>query len=271
MLRIPNPIYPILLMLFTVMSSNIYANDINVRFLYVGTENSQAHMGVQRGLLEANLQGKFLGQTYELASSSLDKLNENIKQTDIAILADLSAADLIELSNQYPNHTIMNVTSSQDSLREDCIPNLLHVIPSDSMMQNALEQWQIKKPETKAIPQAWHPDFVKFAARDLNKRFKKSFEQPMLDHGWAGWASVKMISDTVAREGITDTTKMLDYLKTELTFDGQKGINMTFRETGQLSQPILIIEDDKIVAEAPVRGVANPPGLDSLGLLVCPK
>jgi len=46
---------------------------------------------------------------------------------------------------------------------------------------------------------------------------------------------------------------------------------MNFRETGQLRQPILLVEGDKIVAEAPVRGIAKPPTLDSLGLLSCEK
>jgi len=46
---------------------------------------------------------------------------------------------------------------------------------------------------------------------------------------------------------------------------------MNFRDTGQLRQLILLVEEDKIVGEAPVRGVAKPPTLDSLGLLNCEK
>ncbi len=93
----------------------------------------------------------------------------------------------------------------------------------------------------------------------------------MDDYSWAGWAAVKMTSDTVARNNITEPAALLNYLKTELSFDGQKGIGMDFRETGQLRQPVLVIEDDKIVAEAPVRGVAKPPTVDSLGIVNCPK
>jgi hypothetical protein len=80
-----------------------------------------------------------------------------------------------------------------------------------------------------------------------------------------------MTSDTVARTKINDPAEMLHYLKTELTFDGQKGSVMNFRETGQLRQPMLLIEKNIIVAEAPVRGIAKPPVLDSLGLLSCEK
>ena len=91
----------------------------------------------------------------------------------------------------------------------------------------------------------------------------------MNDHSWAGWAAVKMTSDTVARTQITNSKEMLNYLKNELTFDGQKGSDMNFRITGQLRQLILLVENDKIVTEAPIRGVAKPPTLDSLGILEC--
>ena len=91
----------------------------------------------------------------------------------------------------------------------------------------------------------------------------------MNDYSWAGWAAIKMTSDAVARTQMNEPEKMLHYLKTELSFDGQKGSNMTFRETGQLRQLLLIVEDNKIATEAPVRGVAKPPTLDSLGTLNC--
>ena len=66
-----------------------------------------------------------------------------------------------------------------------------------------------------------------------------------------------------------DAWILLEYLKNELTFDGQKGSNMNFRKNGQLRQLILLVENDKIITEAPVRGVAKPPTLDSLGILDC--
>ena len=59
----------------------------------------------------------------------------------------------------------------------------------------------------------------------------------------------------------------LNYLRNDIAFDGQKGAGATFRETGQLRQLVLIIENNKIMAEAPLRGVKG--GLDSLGLLSC--
>lgn len=89
----------------------------------------------------------------------------------------------------------------------------------------------------------------------------------MDDKAYAGWAAVKLTSDTVARTSSADPVKLMDYFKTSLKFDGQKGSDMNFRETGQLRQLLLLVEDNEIVTEAPVRGVAN--SLDSLGLIKC--
>lgn len=46
---------------------------------------------------------------------------------------------------------------------------------------------------------------------------------------------------------------------------------LKFRATGQLRQPLLITENDVLVGEAPVRGVANIEDLGSLGINECPR
>ena len=93
----------------------------------------------------------------------------------------------------------------------------------------------------------------------------------MDDRAWAGWAALKMLADSVARIQNAEPAKLLDYLKTKLVFDGQKGVTMKFRATGQLSQILLIIENGKPVGEAPVKGVVDPLDLDSLGAVECQK
>ncbi len=137
------------------------------------------------------------------------------------------------------------------------------------MQEDAVEQWRQKHPGADVVATAWHQDFVKFAARDLNKRYRKKIGTGMDEYSWAGWAAVKMVADTVAREGISDPVKMLKYLKTNLSFDGQKGLDMDFRNTGQLRQILLIAENDKLLGEAPVRGVSSD--IDSLGFSECIK
>jgi ABC transporter substrate binding protein (PQQ-dependent alcohol dehydrogenase system) len=166
---------------------------------------------------------------------------------------------------------VFNLTSDDDALRQACQPNLLHIAPSARMKADAVAQWHKKKPAAPVQAQAWHADFTKFAARELNNRFRKAHEIPMDDDAWAGWAALKMLSETVARIQTADPARTLTYLRTEMAFDGQKGVPHTFRDTGQLRQPLLLVEAGKLVGEAPVPGVATTNDLDSLGLTSCQR
>ena len=91
----------------------------------------------------------------------------------------------------------------------------------------------------------------------------------MTDQAWAAWAAVKLVSDTVARLRSGEPGELLTALRNDLAFDGQKGVDMSFRDNGQLRQPLLLVEHGKIVGEAPVRGVVANGGLDSLGPSAC--
>lgn len=241
----------------------------HTHFAYFGAENTDTYLGVKQSLHEANRQGRFLGQRYDLDIFE-NKLTSADLTEHIAILTDTTDSQfLINLANTYPNHPVFNLAITATDLRATCHTNILHILPSDAMNEDAVQQLKQKAPETVATPQAWHPDFKKYAARDLNKRFLKKQKVPMNDASWAGWAGAKMTWDTYARGEARDSKEMLEYLKTGLSFDGQKGLNMSFRITGQLIQPILLVANNKIVAEAPVRGVAK--SVDSLGILECAK
>jgi hypothetical protein len=243
------------------------AEIINVELHYVGPTEGGAWLGVQQGLAEANLQGEFLGQKYSLQPVSVDELAKLKSVIAILVAADAEQVLSIAQSKQFANVAVFNLASDDDVLRSACLPNLLSTTVSQKMKQDAVAQMVAKKPESKAQAQGWHKDFRKFAASQLNNRFTKAQNAVMDDEAWAAWAAVKMLSDTVARTQSTDATVMLKYLKNDLAFDGQKGAGATFRDTGQLRQLVLLVEDDKIVAEAPLRGVKG--GLDSLGLASC--
>ena len=253
-----------------LISQSALADMIKVNFAYVGDADHPALLGVKQGLEESNLQGQFLNQEYNLDIISANNASSQDFSNYIAVLSATDTKTFKELTSTLSNTPVFNLVNSDDDLRTACINNALHIIPSNKMAEDALAQWKQKKPGAKGtVAQGWHEDFVKFAARDLNKRFKKNYGVVMNDYSWSGWAAVKMTADTVARTQINDPEKMLNYLKTELTFDGQKGSNMNFRKTGQLRQLMLIVENNKIETEAPVRGVAKPPTLDSLGTLDC--
>jgi len=237
--------------------------------LYIGPENSSAYRGLQQGLDEANHQGQFLGIGFSLRTMEFDDYVSEKLSDPIAIIANVETEELRQLIKATPDIAIMNIGSASDSLRLACYPNGFHILPSEKMLADAEVQWRKKNPNSSAHARAWHHKFKKYAARDLNKRFSARFEKAMDDRAWAGWAAAKIVTDTLARQGISDHSRLLAYLKEDLVFDGQKGIEMQFRETGQLKQILLLVDDDKIVGEAPVLGVADATDLDSLGHISC--
>lgn len=261
---------PILGSCLCLFAAGTFAAGMEVRFAYLGSDQDPAYLGVKQGLGEANLQGTFLGQTYSVdVHDPAGQAREDFTRY-VAVLASADAAALRSLAEKASGRAVFNLRSDDEALREACIPNLLHIVPGLRMKHDAVAQWRAKNPEARVTASAWHPEFLKFAGRDLNKRFRAAYGTGMEDAAWAGWAAVKMTSDAIAREGISDAGVVLEFLKTRLVFDGQKGVEMNFRETGQLRQPLLLIEDGKVVGEAPVRGVAeSDDDLDSLGHTSC--
>ena len=246
------------------------ADITEISFAFIGDAEGSAHTGVAQGIHEANLQGQFLGQNYSLEEFSGDDLDAIDPDKFIAVIIATNADDLRQAGARFSDHAVFNVSVHDDTLREACTPNLLHVIPSAGMLADARAQWLQKNPDADINASGWHPQFMKFAARDLNKRYKKRTSLAMDQYAWAGWAAVKMASDSVARQNITKPDAMLEFLKTGLAFDGQKGLDMDFRDTGQLRQLVLITgPEGELLGEAPVRGVVATDDVDSLGLASC--
>lgn len=241
---------------------------MDVKLVYIGSEGDAALLGARQGLDEANLQGQFLGQKYILeARTAAAPVAELHGAT--AVLASLDAGAFQALAAALPGVPLFNLRATDDALRAACIANALHVIPGDAMARDAVAQWRKVHPGAKVTAGAWHGEFIKFAGRDLNKRYRAATGKGMDDHAWAGWAAVKMTSDSVARLNSADPGTLLAFLRDDLRFDGQKGAEMSFRASGQLRQPMLLVEDGRLVGEAPVRGVAGPDDLDTLGNTAC--
>ena len=245
----------------------------SVRLLYVGPAESSALKGALQGLKEANILGGFTGHGYQLTQAGdTEKLGSPMtKSPPAAILAVLDSGELAALSDRFADAgvAVFNLTAGDDALRRQCRTNLLNVAPSDRMRADAVSQWRKRSdsPDIEAL--AWHGDFKKFAGRELNNRFRRTTGAVMDDGAWAGWAAVKMIAEAVARTRGTSPGDILVYLRDEMEFDGQKGVPHTFRDSGQLRQPLLIVEDGALAGEAPVRGVVETDDLDSLGLASC--
>ena len=255
------------ILLSLIVARMAVANVIDIRLYYIGPTQGSGWLGIQQGINEANMQGEFLGQRYTVQAVSRAELAKLKPVTALLVSAQAEEILTIAKSAQFSNVPVLNISSDDDGLRLACLPNLLNIPASHKMKQDALIQLLKKSPNSNANAQGWHQDFKKFAASQLNIRFKKAWGVVMDDDSWAGWAAVKLLSDTVARVQSKDAAKILNYLKNDIAFDGQKGDGATFRDTGQLRQLVLLIDNDKIVAEAPLRGAKG--GLDSLGLAAC--
>lgn len=262
---------PIFVAFLAVCAGQIGAADemLEVRLLYVGDGESSTLLGVRQGLQEANLQGRFLNQQYRLNIRRAEQVNAADFRGPAAVLAAVDAVALRKLAAAADGIPVFNLQATEDELRERCVVNLLHVIPADAMARDAEAQWRKMNPDAIATAHAWHGDFMKFAGRDLNKRFRATTGQAMDDFAWAGWAAVKMVSDSIARLNDATPAALLAFLRGRLMFDGQKGAEMSFRDSGQLRQPLLLSENGRLIGEAPVRGVAGPDELDTLGNSRC--
>ncbi len=234
----------------------------NVTLYYAGDPASETYTGLELGVKEANLQGGFLGFRFILRL--LEGPPGAPPGDASALLVERDPEVLLRLARQAPGSAVFNLLAPENALRELCLPNLLHVYPSQAMLEDALAQWQAKHPEEEPPEvRAWHPAFLKYAARDLNKRYLKTYGQPMSDAAWAGWAAARMLGDAAVREQSTAPETLLAHLRERLSFDGQKGVSMSFRGNGQLLQPLLFTRGTEIIGEAPLRG--TPGGLESLG------
>lgn len=249
--------------------------DNTVRLLYVGPTTTSAVEGVRQGLKEANVLGSFTGHVYQLTEINAveDLVSQISSLRPVAVLAVLNSEMLTTLNDHSKRLSVIifNLTTGDDALRQQCPSNLLHIGPSDRMRRDAVNQWRKVSNSVNVIALAWHAAFKKFAARELNNRFHRTSGTVMNDASWAGWAAVKIISEAVARTDSTTPGDILVFLKNQIEFDGQKGLPHTFRDTGQLQQPLLLVEHGELVGEAPVRGVVETDNLESLGLASCKK
>lgn len=242
-----------------------------VKIAYVGPplRGNSSGNGAMLGLQEAQLQGGFLGLSYSLTPAQLSDLAV-LRGADAILVAGTPGRVLavVEAVSEQ-GVPVFNIAAAEDTLRTACAPNLLHTIPSDAMLAAAVAQWKKKSDAGSVKAQAWHPAFVKFAARDLNKRYQESWGADMDDASWAAWAAVRIVADAAANLPEGTVGERLEYMRSEMEFDGQKGDYMTFRGTGQLRQLLLVVVDGKLAGEAPVLGVAASDDLDSLDPLVC--
>ncbi|MCY4188310.1 MAG: hypothetical protein OXD30_07480 [Bryobacterales bacterium] len=230
---------------------------------YVGPGDSASLRGLRLGLAESNVQGEFLGIRLKLTELASGPPPVGA----IALFADRPGS-IADIAAAAGGRAVFNLSDESDGLRSACLANALHVIPSARMKADAVRQWQARNPDGKVSAAAWHGQAVKFAARDLNRRYLARYGTAMDDLAWAGWFAARAVGDTLLRAPAADGAALLAALKRADGLDGQKGDPHSFRASGQLRQPLVLVGPaGELLGEAPVRGARG--GLDSLGSSPC--
>jgi hypothetical protein len=200
--------------------------------------------GAELGVVESNRQGRYFEKELRLESDFPPEA-----PAPVLWIAALEADDLLE--HATPERLVIAATATHNSLRSACLPNVFFTGPSRAMSRSALA----RAPEDvakDAVAEAWHSTLVKYAARDLNKRYREAYGEPMDSLAWAGWAAARIYGEAWIRGAGPDAEGVAEYLRDKLSFDGQKGVAMTFAPSGQLRQVMFLVKDERVVGEVPL-------------------
>ena len=113
---------------------------------------------------------------------------------------------------------------------------------------------------------AWHPQYERFGAPQVSRRFARVANRPMSAHDWAAWLAGKALAAAAVAAPKGPPAAFAKALEA-VELDGSKGVPMNFRSwDGQLRQPLLLTDGQGVVAKAPVDGLLHPRNvLDTLG------
>lgn len=110
--------------------------------------------GAELGINDNNTTGRFLKQHYTLHSVSTEQPTEVVSaairlydQGVRLFVLNLTSEQLTAVERELPDDVLLINSGSQDNrLRtQDCVPGMLHTLPSRAMLTDALAQWLASK------------------------------------------------------------------------------------------------------------------------------
>lgn len=117
--------------------------------------------------------------------------------------------------------------------------------------------------------QAWAPNFERFGAPQLARRFAKAAKRPMTGPDWAAWTATKaVVQAALAAPAAPTGASLAKAIGTaDFNIDGFKGARTSFRPWDrQLRQPMLLTDGVGVIGIAPADGVMHAKNaLDTLG------
>ena len=116
---------------------------------------------------------------------------------------------------------------------------------------------------------AWAPNFERFGAPQLARRFVRAAQRPLTGPDWAAYMAAKAVLQAALEQAANPSAAqvMKALTRADFTLDGFKGVRLSFRAWDrQLRQPLLLTDGVGVVGSAPVDGVMHPKNvLDTLG------
>lgn len=119
------------------------------------------------------------------------------------------------------------------------------------------------------VPEVWSGVVEQWGAAQLQSRFQDLAGRDMRSGDYAAWAALRTIGEAVTRTGSAETEVLRDYiLGADFELSGFKGRPLSFRPwNGQLRQPIPLVTERAVVAQAPLEGFLHRVNeLDTLGI-----
>lgn len=172
---------------------------------YMRPAQDEGLAGAQLAVQDSNRTGKFLGLSMALETAQADTTEAVIKQAQSwhqagvgIMLVDLPHASLQALRQSLPSSALLiNTGNRSDNLRrEQCLPNTLHTITSDSMQTDALAQWMKSRRLTKVLlVKGQHSDDEAYA-RAVKASLKKFGHTLLAEKTWTFDTDLRRVAGT---------------------------------------------------------------------------
>lgn len=118
------------------------------------------------------------------------------------------------------------------------------------------------------VPTTWSRVVEQWGAAQLQSRFHEHAARDMRPQDYAAWAAIRTVGEAVTRTGGNDPKALRDYILSDsFELAAFKGRPLSFRTwNGQLRQPIPLVTQTALVAQAPLPGYLHQrTELDTLG------
>ena len=239
-----------LLAVVLATSGYAYAQE-GAEIIYFGSRDEYALLGVGQGLEDSNGSN----QQFRLKVLTPDNFRPFKDPEPEAIFAAVDAESIRLLSFFNPDVPIFNLAEDSQLLRELCLPNVFHIIPSAALRAQAMQIWKEKNPDNEAGEAlAWHGNYGRGKAGDLNALFLRKRKAKMVEQGWAGWIAARIFSDAKAKLTSAGRRNLVAFIQHQTEIDGYKRSLVSFHSSGELRQDLLIISGEDVVSEVSDTG-----------------